>query len=275
MTSDASLRMKQEVLAHMDVCISNDRMLLKCEVGLGSVVLESATTSFGLFYCQQGRFQDAASMFSGLLKNAEDCLGYRSSLTLRTRENLANVYRHLGQYNEAAMELEQVLTIREKDVGEEHLDTLNAAHFLANVYHFGQREKANALYERVFASRYKLLGPEHPDTLSTANNLAIVYRLTKRYRDAIKMYQPVLELRVKQLGDEHPESLISAQGLAIVYRLERSWELAEKWQRWTLERRERQLGYEHPDTLMRLTILRALSETSVAMTRLWSFTSEH
>ena len=250
MVSEASLRMKQEVLAHMDVCTSNDRMLLKREEGLGSVILESATTSFGLFYYRQGRFQDAASMFTSLLRNAEDCLGRRDSLTLRTRENLANVYRHLGRHKEAAMELEQVLTIREKDLGEEHLDTLNAAHFLANVYHFGQREKAEALYERVFASRYKLLGPEHPDTLSTANNLAIVYRLTKRYRDAIRMYQPVLELRVKQLGDEHPESLISAQGLAIVYRLERSWELAEKWQRWTLERRERQLGCEHPDTLM-------------------------
>jgi tetratricopeptide (TPR) repeat protein len=247
--SAAPLRMKQDILAHMDTCVSNSRLLLKHE-GLGSVLLAFSTTSFGIFYCQQGRYWDAASLFTSLLKDAEECLGYLDELTLNTRENLGNVYYHQGRYKEAEVELAQVLTTREKQLGKEHLDTLRGAHFLANVYHYGHRDKAEALYEWVFTCRCKRLGPEHPDTLSAANSLAIIYRLTKRYSESIKMYQGVLGMRMKQLGDQHPETMTSAQGLAIVLRLQRSWELAEKWQRWTLERRERQLGNDHPDTFM-------------------------
>lgn len=250
--STATLQRKQEVLAHMDTCISNnDRFLSEPGSGIGSISLKHPTTAFGIFYLRQGRYQNAETLFSRLLEDDEKHLGSVHPDTFGALENLATVYRHQSRYKEAEAYFERVLASREKEPGPEHLDTLQTVHYLAEIYHLsGRYLEAEMLYKRALAGRGGLLGLEHPETLATANSLAILYRLMGRYDESVELYKRVLASREKQLGLEQAETLSTIQGLAIVYRLQAQYDDAEILQKRALEARERVLGPEHPDTLM-------------------------
>jgi tetratricopeptide (TPR) repeat protein len=250
--SAATLQRKQEVLAHMDACLSNNyRFLSEPGSGIGSISLKHPTSAFGIFYLRQGRYQIAETLFSRLLEDDEKHLGPVHPDTLVALENLATVYRHQSRYKEAEAYFERVLASREKEPGPEHPDTLQTIHDLANIYHIsGLYPEGETLYKRALAGREKVLGLEHPRTLATANNLAILYRLMGRYVESIELYKWVLASREKQLGLDHTETLSTIQGLAIVYRLHGQYDEAEFLQNRALEARERVLGPEHPDTLM-------------------------
>ena len=67
---------------------------------------------------------------------------------------------------------QQILVIREKQLGPEHLDIATSLNKLALLYRAGGRYgEAEPLYRRSLAIREKVLGPGHPDTATILNNL--------------------------------------------------------------------------------------------------------
>ena len=80
--------------------------------------------------------------------------------------NLAIHYSDLGR-KQAAMELgEKVLEARQKTLGSDHPDSLNATYSLALSYSdLGRKHEAMALGKKVLEARQRILGSDHPDTL--------------------------------------------------------------------------------------------------------------
>jgi tetratricopeptide (TPR) repeat protein len=68
-----------------------------------------------------------------------------------------------GHYSEAGPFLQQALSLREQQLGPEHIDTATSLYHLALLYKKqGKYTEAESLYQRALAIREQQLGPEHP-----------------------------------------------------------------------------------------------------------------
>jgi tetratricopeptide (TPR) repeat protein len=150
-----------------------------------------------------------------------------------------------------SMELrEKTLAARQRTLGSEDPNTLDAMYYLALSYHdLGRYQEAMDLLEKTFEVSQKTLGSEHPDTLRAMNYLATSHRDLGRHQEAMELLEKTFKASQKTLGSEHPDTLRAMYYLAASYsclgRHQEAMELLEK----TFEARQRTLGSEHPDTL--------------------------
>ena len=163
--------------------------------------------------------------------------------------NMAVVYYDQGDYEKALEYHGKALSIRERVLGAEHLNTATTYNNLANVYYAqGDYEKALEYHGKALAIRERVLGSEHPDTATTYNNLAIVYDDQGDYEKALEYYGKALAIREGVLGSEHPSTADTYNSLALVYDDQGDYEKALEYHRKALAIRERVLGSEHPST---------------------------
>src|SRR5436305_3311825 len=154
-----------------------------------------------------------------------------------------------GHYTEAEPFLQQALSIREQQLGPEHLDAANSGLHLAFLYRLaGKYSEAEPLFQRALSIREQQLGPEHPDTATCLHDLAILYYDWGKYTEAEPSFQRALSIREQQLGQEHPDTAMSLNDLARLYEQWGRYAQAESLILRSLSIRERQLGPEHPDT---------------------------
>ncbi|KAH8704321.1 kinesin light chain 1 [Phaeosphaeriaceae sp. PMI808] len=156
----------------------------------------------------------------------------------------------LGQYSAAETTHRQVLSLREKSLGEEHSQTLMSMNDVGLALgDQGRYEEAESMNRQTLTRREKVVGPEHPDTLTSMNNLALVLGRQGKYEEAESMNRQTLVRTEKVVGPEHPDTLTSMSNLALVLGRQGKYEEAESMNRQTLARREKVVGPEHPDTL--------------------------
>ena len=203
----------------------------------------------------------------------DDALAVRTSLLL---DRLAR-YRWTrgeptGSENERSRQLdEQLLHTRRRTLGEDHPDTLTAAHWLAvDLSHLGEHEQARALAEDTLTRRRRTLGPDHPDTLKSAYRLAVDLYELGEHQQACALDDDTLTRYRRTLGPDDPVTLHSAYNLAVDLRALGEHEQARTLDADTLTRRRRTLGPDHPYTLEsadNLAVdLRALGEHEQART---------
>jgi tetratricopeptide (TPR) repeat protein len=170
--------------------------------------------------------------------------------------NIGECFRIGGKYEEAERMHRQTLELREKVLGEDHLDTLASMNNLASVLNSqGKYKEAEQMHQQTLQLNEKVLGKEHPSTLVSMNNLANVLDNQGKYEEAEQMHRQTLQLRVKVLGKEHPDTLRSMNNLALVLDNQGKYEEAEQMHRQTLELKEKVLGKEHPSTLVSMNNL--------------------
>jgi hypothetical protein len=105
-------------------------------------------------------------------------------------------------------------------LGEEHPDTLETIHDLAELYRKqGRFLEADERFIRVGEARSRVVGEERPDTLSTIADLAWNYVSQRRLREAEVREAEELstkswEGRATVLGEEHPDTLDAASCLS-------------------------------------------------------------
>jgi tetratricopeptide (TPR) repeat protein len=148
-----------------------------------------------------------------LLAQAQACHEMIERYTLQ-RIEAAHLLHNAGMYlidhalyEQAEPLYQHALSIKEQELGPEHLDTTATLGNLANLYlEQGQHEQAEALYQRVLAIKERQLGPEHPDTATTLNNVAELYTDQGQYEQAEPLYQRALAIYERMLGPEHPRT---------------------------------------------------------------------
>ncbi|MFY7804411.1 MAG: DUF2225 domain-containing protein, partial [Limnoraphis robusta] len=162
---------------------------------------------------------------SGLLTAIPPVIGQTNSSVLlvqqsdeleeakRLEQQVIQLYEQ-GKYNEAIPIAERVLEIRERILGENHLDVASSMAWLAFLYSSqGRYSEAEPLYIQALEMYQKLLGTEHPDVATSLNNLALLYKSQGRYNEAEPLLKQALEMYQKLLGTEHPDVASSLHNL--------------------------------------------------------------
>ena len=133
--------------------------------------------------------------------------------------NLANLYKDMGQYAKAEPLYQRSLKIRESKLGPDHPDVATSLNNLAALYaDMGQYAKAEPLYQRSLKISESKLGPDHPDVATSLNNLASLYKDMGQYAKAEPLYQRSLKISESKLGPDHPDVATSLNNLAICTR---------------------------------------------------------
>ncbi len=179
------------------------------------------------------------------------------------------------RYRDALSRLQTAFAIREKILGENHVDTANACHEIAFAYDdlaeydvalkwyekaLQVKEKALEWYGKALRVGEKVLGMEHPNTATTYNNMALVYTHQGEYKKALEWYGKALKIIEKGLGKEHPNTAKTYNNLAGVYdnqgEYEKALELYGKAQKIC----EKRLGKNHPHTKLVADNIQRLKE---------------
>ena len=163
------------------------------------------------------------------------------------RNNLGNVHRVAGEYEQSQVLHEQALALREQALDPDHPDVASSLNNLANI-HFTRGDVATSrtLHKRALGIRERAFGPEHPDVASSLNNLGNTYYQTEAFAEALALQRRALEIRERTLGLDHLDVANSLNNLAGIYHaLDTPGAVVPLLER-ALVIRERALGPDHP-----------------------------
>ncbi len=162
--------------------------------------------------------------------------------------NVGNVYRAMGDYQNALKYLLYAMEIRKKTLGEEHPDYATSLNNVGSAYYnMGDYQNALKYHLQALEIRRKTIGEEHPDYTTSLNNIGIVYDEFGDYQNALKYYMQALEIRKKVLGEEHPKYANLLMNIAVTYSNMGDYQNALKYDMQALEINKKVLGEEHPD----------------------------
>ena len=152
-------------------------------------------------------FSKAAPIAEQILQIKEQTLGPDNRGTAVAANNLAEVYRYMGQYAKADPLYQRALTIFEKELGPEHPDVASVLNNVALLdSETGEYAKAESIYQRVLKIREAAFGPDNPETAETLNALAALYYYMGQYAKAEPLYKRALKIREKAFGPNNPKT---------------------------------------------------------------------
>jgi tetratricopeptide (TPR) repeat protein len=139
---------------------------------------------------------------------AEPELGPEHPYVATTLNNLAELYRHMENYEKALPLYQRALEISKNVFGPQHPNVVTTLNNLAELSkNMGDYEKALPLYQRALEIYENALGPQHPDVATTLDNLAGLYRAMGNYEKALLLNQRALEIYENILGPQHPNTI--------------------------------------------------------------------
>jgi tetratricopeptide (TPR) repeat protein len=126
--------------------------------------------------------------------------------------------RHLaarGAYAHAKAAYRDTRTVRERILGPDHQDTLNARYGVARMAAAqGDYSEAADAFHEILAARERVLGPDHPDTLNARYGIARMAAAQGRYAEAEEVYREILLATERTVGVDHPETFRARFGIA-------------------------------------------------------------
>jgi tetratricopeptide (TPR) repeat protein len=121
-------------------------------------------------------------------------------------------------WRKEAKEQKLVLLDKQRNLGDNHPETLDAMGYLAWLHHeLGKFSSARDLRATVLETFQILLGEDDPRTLLAMNPLGITQLALGEYKEAQKILELALEKQRKVLGGNHPETARTLSSLAIAY----------------------------------------------------------
>jgi hypothetical protein len=164
---------------------------------------------------------------------------------------IANYLGRSGSYAPARDLQQKVVEARERVLGPEHSQTLDARGPLAYwIGLAGDAAAARDLLAALLPVRERVLGPEHPDTLIARGSLAHWTGVAGDAAAARDQYAALLPVHERVLGREHPETLIARGNLALWAGEAGDPAAARGQYAALLPGLERVSGPEHPETLI-------------------------
>jgi len=197
-------------------------------------------------------------IFEGALQELDN-FANQSLVQARLLQVVADTLRQLGRYDRADAPQQQALAIRQRELGDEHADTLVSLHNLGGLLRIqGRYDEAEPLLREALEGFRRVLGDEHPGTLGSIADLGLLFDSQGNYDEAEPLLREVLETRRRALGSEHPHTLASMPPLGLLLQRQARNAEAEALLREALEGQRRVLGDQHPDTLVSINNLGAL-----------------
>jgi non-specific serine/threonine protein kinase/serine/threonine-protein kinase len=182
------------------------------------------------------------------------------------RHTVARTSQAIGLNAQAAAQARSALELRERTLGPEHPDTLDALFVLAeNESILGHYQEAEHLYRRAWEGRQRALGGSHRDTLIAQNALAMGLFDLDRRAQAELLERRTVEEGVQSLGADHEDVLRARTNLATLLEARGQVAEAESLLKDTLARKQRTLGTEHPSTLNTMHTLGLLLQNAARL----------
>ncbi|KAJ5640322.1 uncharacterized protein N7484_008184 [Penicillium longicatenatum] len=192
----------------------------------------------------------AEQMYLQALAGYEKALGQDHTSTLRTVNNLGNLYSEQGKLDEAEQMYVRALAGREKALGLDHTSTLETVNNMGNLYsNQNKLDEAEQMYVRALAGKEKALGPDHTSTLTIVHNIGNLYSEQGKLDEAEQVFMRALAGREKALGLDHTLTLETVNSLGNLYRDQGKLDEAEHMYTRTLAGKEKTLGPDHTSTL--------------------------
>ena len=164
------------------------------------------------------------------------------------RTTLGEVYVGVGEYTKAEAQFRQSLALRQRILGEEHLQVTASLRLLGvSLYHQSRAAEAEALFRQALALRGKLAGRETTEAAQSMNDLARALNLQNKTNEAASLQRDALALQVKLLGSNSLEVATSVHNLANDLLRQRKYAEAETHLRWALDIFQQAHGTNHPD----------------------------
>ena len=203
------------------------------------------------------QFNQAAPIAEKILQITEETRGPEDRKTAVAANNLAEVYRYMGQYAKAEPLYERALKVFEKDSALSKR-TDRKAWPRALYDRMGQYAKAEPLELRALRIYENALGPDHPDTARANINLAQLYCDKGEFAKAEPLAIRAFKVDEKKLGAEHLDTAKDLIVLANLYRDTAQYTKAEPLYQRALKIREKSLGPNHTTVATTLDELAAL-----------------
>ena len=175
------------------------------------------------------------------------------------RDALRNVLWKVGRSDLALPHAEAALSLRRRELGDDHLETIASTNNYAVVVEsLGRAPEAEPVYREALERYRRVLGDDHELTLLAISNLGAVLQARGKLAEAQQMHHEALERRRRLLGDDHADTMTSMNNMGLLLKAQGKLAAAEPLYREALERRRRVLGDDHPDTLTSISNLGAL-----------------
>ncbi|HEV3257270.1 MAG TPA: tetratricopeptide repeat protein [Gemmataceae bacterium] len=208
---------------------------------------------------QQGKPAEAINSARRAVEIRGKVLGEKHPDFAVSVNNLAFLYKDMGDYARAEPLYQKALEIAKQALGERHPLYATNLNNLALLYSdLGDYARAEPLLQKALAVRGQALGEKHPDYAASLNNLAGLYASMADYARAEPLYQRAIEINKLALGDKHPTYARSLNNLAWLYWSMGDYLRAEPLLQKALEIRRKALGEKHPDSATSLNSLAAL-----------------
>jgi tetratricopeptide (TPR) repeat protein len=201
-----------------------------------------------LEFFNHGAYVQAMECATRAWDMASNSLGEENAEFAISLNNLALLYRALGDYAKAEPLFRQGIEITRRFRGGNHPDLPTTLSNLGVLYRsMGKYQAAEPLYREALELRRRLLGEEHPDVAMSLNNLGLLFKDMCDFGAAEKMYRQALELYRRVHGDDHSEGITIINNLGELYRTMGNYAGAALLHSQALELRRRVLGDDHCD----------------------------
>ncbi len=189
------------------------------------------------------------ALFRAAAKNGERFVN-RPIVEASIRQTIGEAYFSLGLFPEALKQLERARTIRQRDLGENHPDTLETAVTMGRVYlDDGKPIEAEPLLIGAMNGLRGRLSAHDPRVLIATHGVAQLYFQQGRLLEAEKLLLSLRDAYQRLPSAEPSEALDAADSLAVVYEAEQKYEQAEQLLTVTIDEARQRLGTEHPTTI--------------------------
>lgn len=130
-------------------------------------------TELAIALDQAERIAAAASVYEAAIKDLETAPKADTLTAAKLRNNLAMIYKGLGQYGQAESHCVHALNALEAEIGRDHEEVAALYNNLGTLYHtVGFSAEAKKMFAEGLAIREKLLPPHHSDIAQSLTNLA-------------------------------------------------------------------------------------------------------
>src|SRR5262249_12930967 len=180
----------------------------------------------------RGNTTTAREVLAKASKDIDSGLTQDPELQAQMMVLMSQVYASLGLYPRSETLARQAVAIRNRVLGPEHPQTLEARDRLERaIYREGKAKEAEKLERETLAIRRRVLGNDDPNTARSMAYLAQSLQDQRQYVEAEELQRQALAIRRRALGPEHQDTLVSMGDLAISLEMTGRLEEAEKLER--------------------------------------------
>lgn len=210
--------------------------------------------------CQlAGRLDEALGYMEKSVHMVREGLRPDPLVLAQFQNNYGTLLHACGRYAQAEHAFGQALSVRKRQLGAEHPDTLTTSANLAALYFDeGRSDQAGRLMESVLAVRERVDAPTSLPLACVLQNLGCAYLVRGRFGESERLLERALDMQKRARGASHPEVAIVLSNLGYVHHAQGKNREAELYLLDAIGIYRAAVGDRHPDLGAMIQVLAAV-----------------